>query len=258
MKKLLVHAKNSFAFAIAGGLATMVLTLSLYSKDDAILWTTSITLVFISYFLWREIVIKQKLSPRLFFISLCILVILGALLLPTPLKYLYTSELLWGSIAALLFNVINGQSQLNTNSGKWTLAMLIPWGISWLIGEVFTQIYYGKFIEFPNGVYLGYNFYFLATSFSIFTIYLLYRIRPTLKQGLKFLFRIILGTFLGYILSIPLVYLLLQFPGLDEYQYFIVAMAGRTICENIGGGIFASSGLAAINMRLVVEESDLY
>jgi hypothetical protein len=250
---MLRHLKNCLAFAVAGGLARTVQVLSLFFKNEAILWAVAIIILFMSYFQWQEIVIKQKQFTKRLLSLLFIIFILSLLIVPTPLQYFYTDAVLWGSVAALLFNIIDGQSHLNFNLGKWILAMLVPWGATGFVGEIFTQNYYWNFIEFPNGVRLNYSFYFLASSFSIFAIYLLYKVRPGFVQGIQFLFRIILGTFLGYIISIPLVYLLLQFSNLEPYQYFIIAVAGRTVCEYFGGGIFASIGLDKMNMRIVSE-----
>lgn len=254
MNKILHHTKKSLAFAIAGALATTATVLSLFSEDEAMsLWARAAFCIFMGYFVWLEIVIKQRLSIKRLLLLLFINSALLILLMPLALQYFYTNAVLWGSVAALLFNILDGQSRLTSHLGKWILAMLLPWGGTGFVGEILMQNYIGHFIEFPNGVNMNYNLYFLASSFSIFAIYLLYKVRPSFVQGIQFLFRIILGTFLGYIISIPLVYLLLQFPNLEPYQYFIIAMASRTVCEYLGGGIFASAGFDKMNMRIISE-----
>ena len=182
-------------------------------------------------------------------------IVLPLFLFPTPVKFFYTASILWGSTAAFLVCLFPVRLRQYMHFGKWCLAICLPWVISYVIGEAGPRVLSTFWVQFPQEVELGYNLYFLSGTLSILAILIIYQIRPTIRHAILLFSIIAIGSFVGYLISIPLIKILLSFFDNDVHA-FIVAIAVQAACHNFWGGVFAGLGLAIFKTRRLEGQSE--
>ncbi len=172
-----------------------------------------------------------------------LLLVLFVLSMPTPVQFFSSWAIAFCTVAAFLMNIISGGLLEFLRLRKLMLAISVTWIAAVVIDAVARWISDPFWVKLPNGVSLGYNLFFLFHAVAIISLLSVYPIQPLPKVRSLWMLSISGGCLLGYIISVPILKVLLQYTSdLNGQMNFVLAQSVREILIIFGGCVFAAIG----------------
>lgn len=212
-KRTSILLKYAFIFA-AADIASMspIFVVHLAQPEHSILTFAMLlmtpTIVVYVWWIFRE-AWTDRLKLRSFRVPIKTVLTLPILLLfsmPTAVRELYSTALVYGNTAVFLLCLFSRDLITFFKFSRWLSILFLTWilaaGVDLMARAAFSPIW----VDFPNGVMLGYNLFFLFSAGAIVVTLVLFDPSSVPRPCLKFFLRVAVGSLVGYCLSVPLIY----------------------------------------------------